>query len=273
MLSTMARPTKQAIEVSRAIGDLLSPSQVTRLTAGGLAPIDDPRIDRLDHWRSLAPLTGTGRDLDIAALKMAGAGFPSSRLRQALIRCAQRDVLSPTAKAAGERMDKAAAQRTVENGTYLQCAGLPEAEDPGAEEQLILSGARYDYETLLTNPKEPYLHDTYDLAKSAADIIAGEPSSDAATFNYEASEAILVQMAHCKKNAPEFLLSTSLLILAKLVQDCARVLETLRYSELKHHYPLGDEDYWRFVGAMVPISRPIFDAFRPILDALYAHNI
>ncbi|MDA8301912.1 MAG: hypothetical protein M0005_10300 [Actinomycetota bacterium] len=82
----MARTTKRSRETAARLGGLATASQVERWTAEGYGPAGPPRKDDLAHWQLLAPLMGTGRDADVAVLRMAGEhGRACQRLREVLL--------------------------------------------------------------------------------------------------------------------------------------------------------------------------------------------
>lgn len=305
----MARATQRDKAISEAIGGILSASQVNRLTTEGLGPLADvdptarwladrqmadrrdgepgdpcgadPSRDahRLAHWRQLAPLVGPGRPYDVAALKLAAAGYPCSKLREVLLnlQAPGAKVFSDETVVAVTNRQRNGADYIVKNGpstskiTEYQVAGLPEADDPREEASIYFNGAREDLRSLLDDPyqEDPCLEDDYEVTRAAAGDLAGHDlpklGPEDQEQRYRNWQTHTVAMSHEKHNAQTFIQSSNLSVLAMLVKTCANLLDDM-HQRLPNHYALGDEEHWRVVGHLVPHFRSVSEVLQQILS-------
>jgi hypothetical protein len=245
----MARATKRDMAISEAIDGLLSPSQINRLTA--------ERFDLpLEGFRALAPLVGTGRDLNVAAVRLAAEhGHCSARLRQV--------VANPADDVRGAVIYEAAAQATLEAAEELARAGdntLPAAADtPEAEARVMVGSAFLEAADALQGHEAVEFKEMHAISRQIAIKLGGSPEPGCDVYGDEfaawmrAAAGRLQVVDKWATNVPSEELVRSVQLASALCQRTTR------------HIGLSEEDYWRVVGAMAPHVGALFE----LLNALY----
>jgi len=245
IMDIMARPTQIDVSQSVASGGALSPSQVNRLRAAGLGP--PPGSDIGTYWAALAPYVGTGRDLDVAAVRMATEGYATARLRTV--------ISAPADDARGGQIVEilrsftaSAAAGIVRDGTWRQVAEMPET--PGEEACYLVDGASLDFEDALAgvDPSPLFIDAAQISARIATDARGLDgpqrelyPDEFSGWFA-EAGRRLSVAEAWAK-TAPA----------AELVAE-VQALATLWHATAAGRLSLGDEDTWRMIAGLAPVA-------------------
>jgi hypothetical protein len=292
----MPRPTKLAAQIAGALD--LPAGRVQGWIEDGYGPAGD--ADPVEHYQRLAPLLGTGRDGDVAVLKMAADGYPCRRLR---------DVLT-TSFAGDEALDAEGliehlmgdetvadfrelwTDQTRSTGAPddLTAAAMPEApltprerarlgeddppahlversetalDEPGLTELVIRAAALPIADTVAGNPVEMF--DTAELNRTGGWEQLGMP---AMPFDDEAAQLDLHMLALAHEVARQhetWIASASPDELARGVA-ASRVMVDALAVKMPRVNTWGDEHRWRRIGFFAPMAQPLLAVAIACLD-------
>jgi hypothetical protein len=241
----MARPTKHDLQVSRFLGGKLSASQVNRLTAEGLGL--PAGASWADYGPALASLTSRGRDLDVAAVRLAAEhGWCIERLRR-LVAAPMDEGRTKVVSEAFEAAALQAAGGVVATGTPTQAGEMPET--PEVEAGNMMGSARLAYEDTLNGDAEANWDDAKDIAEQLATTLSGpaEPGAEVYADDFKDWMPLFAQRLRSHTGWVE---SVSDAELVASVQVAAACWHATFLSKLG----LGEEDSWRMIAGMAPLA-------------------
>jgi hypothetical protein len=255
----MARPTKLAAELAREVGE--PPSRIQGWIERGLGPAS-PGTDPAEHFRRLAPLLGTGREDDVAVLKLAADGYPCRRLRELLGHIASDE--RPDTADPQELVEHLMSDETVADLRRLieaqarqvpvpkEWASLPESEMPDAERaELIGRTAALSIADLTVGDPDPYFVDLYELNEAAAPT--GEPFDDDAA---QVTSALFSSIRTLARTSPTWIENASPDELAGGVA-AARALIESGVAAVAGLDAWGEEAKWRRIGLLASVAQPV----------------
>lgn len=229
IVGCVARATGRDRAVSGAVGGALSPSQVNRLTARGF---DLP----VEGWAALVPMVGTGRDLDVAAIRLAAEhGYSTTALRRVLAEPDVRRAETILVAISGAQLDAA--------GTIAR--RVDRLSEPVEEYARIMVGSSYlEAEDVLKGQPVEFA-DSYDLAQQLASDVGPQPEGDhqedfAMTMRRTGHLAINQWPARWAKKASN--------------EEITAAVEAAHTfgNKVIRRFRLGEEDYWRAVAILAP---------------------
>lgn len=248
----MARPTKYDQHASEVTGGVLSPSQVASTRQAGLTPICD---DIEEGWRQLAEacgrygLLGRGRDLDIAAVRLAAeAGIFTNRLRRVIANPGERgahilevvlDQLSRSALEHAKREPWTTGEPPTEQAAVVVETIVADASDALEGEESAFEDARtigVEFVSAHGGPPDPgreLYADEFQAAMQAAASTLADPT--------------------WAETAPP-------LQLVESVKAAALIWHGTAVKRI----PLGDEDQWRMIAALAPMARVLVEVIADV---------
>ncbi len=264
----MARPTKLAAELATVAGE--SASRVQRWIEDGYGPAG-AEIDAAEHFRRLAPLMGTGRDGDVAVLRMAADGYPCRRLRDVLAGLAGDD----EALDADELVEHLMGDETVGDlrelwteqarsigaPSDLAAAGMP--DEPGLPDLVVRTAALPIADAVAGHPVEMF--DTAELNRMGGWEQLGMP---ALPFDESAARIDLDMLTFARETARRgeaWIATSSPDELARGVAAAGVIVEALAVM----HPGVGawsDEHRWRRIGFLAPIAQTVLAVAIACLD-------
>jgi hypothetical protein len=233
----MARPTKKALVLAEKVGE--SPATVQRWIEDGFGPAGD--IPPEEHFRKLAPLMGTGRDADIATLKMAADGYPERRLSGVPDKIRKDPATVKLLERLSERLSAPVGDEYHPDEPNIGRILTTEALLPIAD---ALTGSQVGANDV----------DTFRFVIDTHNESAGIPS----TPGWGDGELGLIadvvnQLASISRDAPRRYETADSAELVKGVV-AARVMVDLLSLCSAHFANLGDEDQWRLVALFAPTA-------------------
>ena len=272
----MPRPTKLAVSLSHTLD--ATPSQVQGWLEMGYGPADGKVA--VEHFERLTPLMGTGRDGDVAVLKMAADGWPCIRLRQVLLGFQELGQGEVDSGDADELVEYAMTSPHLSQvAAYLRkmatLAELP-AEYTGPESiprEPDLPDIRARAAFL---PFAMALHegpvDGYDLAESdeLLDVALSTMLDDDVPKLDEEGMAALAAMTNAvsqrMREVPAWILDATTEDLVAGVQASQKVLEALGVMGLRFD---GDEEHWRWIGRLAPTAAELVTSLANVMEQVY----
>ena len=269
----MPRPTKQDVAISAFLGGRLSPSQLNRLpTSEGLGL--PPGAAWADYGPALAPLVGTGRDLDVAAIRLAAEhGYMPDRLRQvwdadrlgngrtevileALVQVAGRAALNVVKS--GTLPDEAGGlHETVAIRREYQARGeeVPEIYEKLEDTaQVITDRAFADISDTWEGDRTAGFEDTALVVGQVAVDLGGPPEPGLRAIQAASLANLNRALVGRLQSAPQWAKEAP----ANELVTCVQLAATLWRSTVAHKLPLGEEDAWRMIAALAPcMSAPV----------------
>ena len=261
----MPRPTKLAVEIARTL-DML-PGRVQGWIEDGYGPAD-AEVDAAEHFRRLAPLMGTGRDGDVAVLKMAADGYPCRRLRTVLASLTEDDgpdtddpqelvehlMGDPTATDLRDLLLAQARKATAP--VEWETANLPEAEMPDAKRaDLTVRTEALTFADLTVDS----LADPGDFAEhhrvSEAVMPTGDPFDDASA---QVMASLFGFVRETARGARAWIGNASPAELARGVA-AARTLVEAGMASVPGLDAWGDEARWRRIGLLASVASPVLE--------------
>jgi hypothetical protein len=261
------RTTKASEELAKELG--LSPSRVQGWFEGGFEPARDVSHKVLvAHFQALDPITGTGRNADVATIKMAAQGYQCARLRETLWSLQDFDPSHAIGDAdelveVADPLLKAALQRSAE-----RLGAPPEYPDePG------LAAARADAAVLSVAMaavgEQVGPHDFVDM-----DELMNEPVARLAEVEPSEVPSDLDQTAALMQRIADVVFGSAQrwfdeaddddLILG--VKSARRGIDTLKILGLEFG---GDEEEWLWVGRFAPTAERMITSLVRIYEAFY----
>jgi hypothetical protein len=261
------RSTKASAALAHELG--YTPSRVQGWFEGGFHPAHDvSHKERLAHFQALDPLTGTGRNADVATIKMAALGFQCARLRETLLGLQDFDPSHAISDAeelveAADAMPKAALQRSAER------LGVPEGfhDEPGLASARAGAAIWPLAMVAVGEPVEP--HDFAELDELMNEPIARLSEVDASEVptDLEGAAALSRRIADVVIGAAQrWFKEASDDELMKGVKAARRGVDALKILGVEFG---GDEEEWLWVGRMAPISERMVASLARIYEAFY----
>lgn len=270
----MARPTRLAAELAKATGE--PASRVQRWIEDGYGPAT-PEIDAVEHFRHLVPLMGTGKNGNVAVLKMAADGYPCRRLRTVLASLTEYEgpdtndpqelveylMGDPTATDLRDLMLAQARKAPVPPEWEL--GDSPEAEMSDAERADLTTRAMALPAADLTVGS---LVDPYDYAEhyrlSEAVVPTGEPFDDASAQIMASLYGFVRETA---RTARTWIENASPGELARGVA-AARMLVDAGMASVPGLDAWGDEAKWRRIGLLAAVASPMLELLLAVVGMI-----
>ena len=261
----MARPTRLAAELAKATGE--PASRVQRWIEDGYGPAT-PEIDAAEHFRHLVPLMGTGKNGDVAVLKMAADGYPCRRLRTVLASLTEDEgpdtddpqelvehlMGDPTAT---DLRDLLLAQaRKAPAPVEWETGNIPEAEMPDAKraDLAVRTEALTFADLTVGKPIDPYDYAEHHRVSEAV-VPTEEPFDDASAQIVASLYGFVRETA---RTARTWIEKASPGELASGVAAARKLVEAGMVS-VPGLDAWGDEARWRRIGQFAPVALPMLE--------------
>ncbi|MDA8313070.1 MAG: hypothetical protein M0Z46_21130 [Actinomycetota bacterium] len=269
----MARPTRLAAELAKATGE--PASRVQRWIEDGYGPAT-PEIDAAEHFRHLVPLMGTGKNGNVAVLKMAADGYPCRRLREVLVSLF--GVNEPGFSDPDELVNEVMGDDTLlGRGMIMSDApmeppsewqAMPEASLRGAELRGLLTGsALLPLADLATGrPVEP--GDLHDLSRHGPWRRLGLPEPPVSEGDEAAMDLLCLRICTAAVlNGQAWVEKASPRELAEHVAAAMCLAEALEalYPAARSQ---GEEKRWLLVGALTPSAPTVLRVLQALVGDL-----
>ena len=268
----MPRPTKLAIQLGGALD--LPAGRVQGWIEDGYGPAGD--ADPVEHYRRLAPLLGTGRDGDVAVLKMAADGYPCRRLRDVLTRLTHPD--DDGTGDADELVERFAndpmfgdLRRIVTDDARHPPAdwqGLPEAVAPETDAiDITTRAAVVPIADMLTgSPVEPFDSAELDRLVGVAERRLGLTPARLDDEKAEVNLAAFDQARAAVSTSNGWLGAALPAELAGGVKAAKTLVDALAVM-----YPTvgawGEEHRWRRIGLLAPVAAPVLAHLHEVIGS------
>lgn len=270
----MPKSTKLATRIAHDLDE--TPSRVQGWIEGGYGPGGDRDI--LEHFRRLAPLMGTGRDGDVAVLKLADDGWPCRRLGEVLTRLSRSPFTTDDPEQLVEYV-MAAPELSAVRDLLLRTAGslappkeyavTEDIDEPALPELFVRSSFLPIADTMTGAPVAT--DEAVDLERMGQHHFSqlGIPAPTDEDQEAVAADDItaLRLVVRLAGGAEKWLESADLNELARGVAAARASVEGLEAMGLAFS-SLGDEERWRFIGRMTPVAAIVFTFLRMAVDAL-----
>ena len=275
----MPRATKSAIRLAQEIGE--TASQVQGWLEAGYGPTGDGDI--ADHFRRLAPLMGTGRDGDVAVIKMAVQGLADRRLRDVF---AELQVLDPDEDTSGPdavlstitSSPMFAATRSTfvalagEAGTPIEADYQQVGEVGNVEPEQALSEVRANAAMLEVldahfghSTEREDLAEMSDLIDASATRLAG--SDGGHNREFQTKDAAIVDYVVSASHAViDWIENASPEELCQGAQASERLVDGLSFLGFLNFN--GDEERWRWVGRLAPTASNMLELVLAMTEML-----
>lgn len=238
--------TKRDKARSVELGGALSPTQINRLTTTEGFGLPDG-VAWPEFGSALARVTGKGRALDIAAVRLAAErGWYTGRLRRVLQDPMPEDRQTKIwdyVKGLAERGARAA----VEAGTPEQAADLPETTDTQAE--VMVETMFADMSDTWNGDSSADFEDGRRISATLSELLNGPPEPGREVYRDEFAEGMRA-FANYLRSAPQWAKDAPDLELVQSVQIAAACREYTLLGKLG----LGEEDTWRVVATIAPTA-------------------
>ncbi|MDA8037628.1 MAG: hypothetical protein M0Z69_00415 [Actinomycetota bacterium] len=235
----MPRATQRQIEASKAVDGLLTPSQIARAESEGINVAHDAAATR-----ALEPFIGTGRDYDIAAIRLGVEGYCTRRLRQVLAE-PDESRLSMTGTAVESLLAQAARAAVGEGWPDYRAAELPES--PAEQAEIALGTMYLDAEDLLLGAHEVGLQDTADIAEEFAVQQLGASGKH---LPRDLLGQMMPAVAASLNDASSWARTASDDEIVTALRTIGVICEALEVDRL----PIGSEDRWRLIALCAPAA-------------------
>jgi len=243
----MPKPTKHDLAIASFLGGKLSAQTLRRLTTTeGLGLPSGAAWS--EYGPALASLTGRGRDLDVAAIRLAAEhGFPTARLRQVLAQPAD-DSRAAVVLEALQAITTKAASEVVDAGTLERSLGMPET--PEQETANITKSTRYELGQLYDGDPDVLAVDSARITKQVSTTYSGPPEPGR-------EDVYADEFTHWLRQAAEQLRSASTWLAkaadAELVA-ALKIATAMWTATVASRLPLGEEDSWRMIATLAPVA-------------------
>ena len=247
----MPKPTKQDMALATFLGGRLSATQLRRLTTSeGLGL--PPTAAWADYGPVLASLVGKGRDLDVAAIRLAAEhGWYTERLRKVLAQPMSETRAREMWAVVSALMERAA-QPVAEAEIRDDPAEVYRSKGETAEQvaPVIAGAARLEVEDVLNGePVEAFEYGAR-VSEQIAIMLGGPPEEGGRWVHADEMAEWMRVFAESYTNGNARLAQAA----AEALVASVRVAAAMWTATVAAKAPFGEEDTWRMIAILVPLA-------------------